>query len=49
MAVSGTGMQVLGLAISRVAACFSSPKILCDDFASFQPSRSQHNPSELFF
>ena len=49
MAVSGTGMQMLGLEISRVAACFSSPKILLDDFASFQPSRSQQSPSKLFF
>jgi len=41
--------QVSGVAISSVAACFSSQNIQSVDFASFQPSRSQHNPFRLVF
>ena len=39
--------QVSGLAISSVAACFSSANIHSVDFASFQPIRSQHIASRL--
>ena len=38
-----------GLAISNVAACFSSPNVNNVDFASFQPLKSQYNPSRLVF
>ena len=38
-----------GLAISSVAASFSSPNVHTVDCASFQPLRSQHNPSRLVF
>jgi len=36
-----------GLVISTVAASFSSPNVQTVDFASFQPLRSQYNPSRL--
>ena len=39
--------QVSGLAISSIAACFSSPSIRSVDFASFQPLKRQHSPSRL--
>ena len=41
--------QVSELAISSVAACFSSLNVCSVDFASFQLSRSQHNPFRLNF
>jgi len=41
--------QEIRLAILRVAASFSSPNTHTVDYASFQPLRSQHNPSRLVF
>ena len=40
---------VCELAISSVAACFSSPNIHRVDFAIFLPLRSQHSPFNLVF
>ena len=41
--------QVPGLAISSVAACFSSSNVHSVDFASYQPLRSRHNLPWLVF
>jgi len=35
--------------MSSVATCFSYPNVHSIFFTSFQPIRSQHNPSRLFF
>ena len=40
---------VLGLAISSVAACFSSPNIHSVDFALFKSLGNQHQPFRLVF
>ena len=41
--------QVSGLAVSSVAACFSSPNVHSVNFASFQPLKNQQSPSRLVF